>query len=465
MPGGVMQLVAVGQQDLYLTGSPTLSYWRTVTRRHTNFAMESVRQTFINAPFLDRVGGTTFTCRVGRVADLMSDVVLCFRLPDIYSSNLLRFRWIKNLAHYMISSYSMRMDTQLVDQGYGEWAAIWNELTLPPGKKYAFDRMSGNTEEFVTPKALEERVIIQNNVITFVEYPEATGPGAPSIKGRDFYIPLPFWFTRNPSLALPLVALQYQNIDITLEFRGVEDLYQVYDIRTDEYVSPGLFRQRYVAEGGPDVSIGAFTRFGGGGPTTLDLSAYLECNMVFLDSEERTTVATTQTDYLVERVYRSEYGGIDGPAAVDLVLSNPVKEIIWLTRRSDANLFNEWGNYTATYPEDDRAPILATASILWNGMERLEEKPGGYFNMVQPYMYHTNTPRQGVYCYSFALFPEKNQPSGAFNASKVNKIQLYLKTNPKVDTVYNYDFETTVYSMYYNIFRVIGGSGGMVFAV
>jgi hypothetical protein len=84
--------------------------------------------------------------------------------------------------------------------------------------------------------------------------------------------------------------------------------------------------------------------------------------------------------------------------------------------------------------------------------------------MLQPYEYHTNTPRQGIYTYSFALFPEKNQPSGAFNSSKINKIQMYVNTNPKVDTRYDYEYDFTVFSLYYNIFRVIGGSGGMVFA-
>jgi len=74
-------------------------------------------------------------------------------------------------------------------------------------------------------------------------------------------------------------------------------------------------------------------------------------------------------------------------------------------------------------------------------MERLEEKPGFYFNMIQPYQFHTNTPRQGIYCYSFGLYPEKNQPSGSFNASKVNKIQLYLTTNPKTDMRYLHNYE------------------------
>jgi len=465
MPGGVMQLVAVGQQDQYLTGTPTMSYWRTVTRKHTNFAMESVRQTFLNRPFLDATGGQTFTCRIGRVADLLSSATLVYQLPNIYSDDRLRFRWIKNLAHHMIRSYSIRMDTQLIDQGYGDWMDVWTELSLAPGKRYAYERMTGQTEEFISPKALQEKVIIENNIVTFVQYPAATSASEPSIRGREFFIPLPFWFSRNPSLALPLIALQYQNVDISLEFRGIEELYQVYDEQADEYVSPGLYRARYANDPNrPDVSIAAFTQFGGGGPSMLDLGSYLECNYVFLDTEERSTVATTPLDYLVERVYRNETGGITGSYTVDLQLNNPVKELIWYMRRSDAYVFNEWANYTSTYPATDANPIMATAKLIWNGMDRLEEKPASFFNMLQPYEYHTNTPRQGIYTYSFGLFPEKNQPSGAFNASKINKIQQYVTVNPKVQTNREYTYDLVTFSLYYNIFRVIGGSGGMVFA-
>jgi Major capsid protein N-terminus/Large eukaryotic DNA virus major capsid protein len=456
MPGGVMQLVSLGTQDQYLTGSPSFSYFKNVMRTHTNFAMESVMQTFANKPVLD-VNGATFTCRVQRIADLLQDIYLCFTLPDIYSNDTYRFRWIKNIAQVMISQCSVRLDSQLIDQSYGDWMEIWNELALDTGKRTAFDRMVGNVEDFIAPRMLDPQVVIINNRMTYVTYPAAK-PGQPSIKSRQFYIPLPFWFCRNPALALPLVAIQYNILEITIEMRGINELYQVYDISTDEYISPGLYTSRY---GSAPVSFDNFTRYGGGGPGFVDLNAYLECNFIFLDNAERQTLATMPLDYLVDRVYRIEKGGLKENNTVDLILNNPVKELVWVLRRSDARDYNEWTNYTKRIPEESNAPIMASARLLWNGLERLQEKPQAFFNMLQPYQYHTNTPRDGIYVYSFSIFPEKHIASGAFNASMINSVQLYLTMNYEASV--DPEYEVIVYSRYHNIFRVINGEGRMVF--
>lgn len=458
MAGGLMQLIAVGAQDQYMTASPEFSYFRAVIKRHSNFAMESVRQTFLTKPVLE-ASTTSYTCRIGRIADLLGEVYLSFQLPDIYSDDKFRFQWIPNLAYHMIESYSVRVDTQLIDQGYGEWLDVWNELSMQPGKRYAHDRMIGNVEEFTSPKSLDIRVIVENNSVRYSYYPEGTAD-TPSIQGRRFFVPLPFWFSRNPSLALPLVALQYQVVEITIEFKSIESLYQLYDERTDKYISPNAYRERYGSTTpGLNVSISNFTRFGGNGPSSVDLDAYLECNFIFLDEAERRTIASKSMDFLIERVYRSRHDGIRGQGTLDLVFSNPVKEIVWFTRRADVRTYNSWSNFTATIPENHVAPILSTAKFLWNGLERLEEKPSTYFNLIQPYQHHTASPREGVYAYSFAIFPEKHQPSGSFNASMVNKVQMYVTTTDPSN-----EYEMVVFGLYYNIFRVMGGRGDMVFA-
>ena len=121
--------------------------------------------------------------------------------------------------------------------------------------------------------------------------------------------------------------------------------------------------------------------------------------------------------------------------------------------------FNTWSNFTASHPENSAYPILKTAKIIWNGLERIEEKPGAYFNQVQAFQYHTGSPREGIYPFSFSLMPEKSIPSGFFNASMVNKIQLHVTMNDITE-----EYEVVVYSLYWNVFRVMGGQGGMVFA-
>jgi hypothetical protein len=360
---------------------------------------------------------------------------------------------VKNVASVMLYSYSVNIDTQKIDERWGEFMDIWNELTHTVDKQYAFDRMSGNTEDVIYPKALQKKVIINNNNLAYSFYPVGA-PGHPSIKGRRIFVPLDFWFTKSNVLALPLVALQYQNIDVNIELRSVEELYQVYDYKTGEYISPSLYNSRY----SDTVSISRFTAYGGGGPLSINLNAYLECNFIFLDTVERNFVAISNTDYLVERVYRNEGGAVKGQGVIDLTVTNPIKEIIWVFRRRDANDFNDFTNYTSQRPETVGYAIMDSAKMLWNGLDRFEMKPAAYFNLLQPYQYHSTSPREGIYSYSFSLFPEKTQPSGSFNATTINKIQMLFSMT---DNTVEYD--TFIYSVYYNIFRVTSGSGNMVF--
>ena len=488
MGGGVMQLVAIGAQDVFISGSPEMSYFKMVYKRHTNFSMESVRQTFSTKPTLD-TKGNTFTCRITRVADLLQDVFISVLLPNIYSDNRLRFKWIENISNYMIYSYTLKIDTQTIDIVWGEWMDIWNELTLSADKKDGYNRMTGNVEEFMRPKSANPSVNYSNNVITYFSYPSAgTTADKPSIGSRRLYIPVPFWFAKNPGLALPLIALQYQNIDIVIEVRNIEDLYQVYDYQTDLYYSPNGYRQLIANRPNlrttlvatvnsdmivttelvtnDDVSIQRFLVPIGKSyanlSSSIDIDAYVECNYIFLDEAERKSVASQSHDFLVERVYRIDKEGITTQGMIDLVIQNPIKEIIWVARRNDAKLYNSWNNFTNSLRNEVNSNILNTAKLLWNGMERFEEKPYVFFNMIQPYRHHTRCPRDGINVYSFALYPEKTEPSGSFNASIINKIQMYVTTNPPDDPSYSYEF--IFYVPYYNVFRVMVGSGAMVFS-
>lgn len=449
--GGVMQLVAVGAQDQYLTGQPAFSYFKTAIKTHTNFSMESVRQTFATKPTLDQ-NSSSYTCQLQRVGDLLGEVFLNFELPNIYSSDTFRFQWIPNLAKHMILGYSISIANQMIDQRYGDWLDIWTELTLSTDKLTTMNNMMGNIPEFTAPTSKKEKIIIINNRIYYSYYPSSSGPqdpAGPSIAGRRFVIPLDFWFCRSPALAIPLVALQSQIPSITIEFRGIEDLYQVYDVVTDEYVSPSELRARYQARGlpVPPITIGDFTK----AAPVVDLNAYLECNFYYLDEAERRMIAARATDYIVDRVYRVEQSGITLQNTVDLTLSNPVKEIIWFLRRTDAFKKNAWYDFT-----NGGAEIMNTAKFIWNGVDRFDEKPSTYFHLIQPYQYHTRGPRDGIYAYSFGIYPEKAQPSGTFNASKINKIQIALTTTGG-------EYTLILYSVYYNIFRVSAGVGGMVF--
>ena len=256
-----------------------------------------------------------------------------------------------------------------------------------------------------------------------------------------------------------------------VEIKNIEDLYQVYDVQTAMYYSPmgyrELIKERNRLSSTPtatingdlinsnvvfdrdldiqlfnaDVSIQRFlvpiNQSYANMSSSIDIDAYLECNYVFLDEAERKSIASQSHDFLVERVYRIDKEGIKTQGMIDLVIQNPIKEIIWVARRSDTQKYNTWNFFM----NKTNSPILNTAKLLWNGMERFEEKPEVFFNMIQPYKHHTRCPRAGIYVYSFALYPEQIQPSGSFNASIINKIQMYVTTNPPpLNATYEYEF-------------------------
>jgi hypothetical protein len=489
MPGGLMQLLTTGAQDQYLTVSPEMSYFKQVYKHPTNFSMQSVQTPFSSVPFINTGSRTLYTCKIPRVGDLFKDVFLSIALPDIYvpaptdtankglqivngiPTGIPQFRWIPNVGNYMIYSYSLTADTQLLDQRWGEFNDVTVELSQPLNKKATYDRMTANDASFLNPSVSQSKVILNNNRITYAEYPYSTNTTnyEPSIKSRRLYVPLDFWFSKSPDLAIPLVALQYQVVTINIEFRALEEIFQVYDPVQKMYISPAAYRSLYQTT----LSISDYLQLGGSSQNTIDLNAYLECNYVFLDTPERTFIATNSFDCLVERVYRSETSGINNIYNIDLSIANPVKEMIWITRRSDISTYNDWTNLTASIPANENYPALATAKIVWNGIDRFDEKDSRYFNLLQPYNYHTSSPREGIYCYSFALYPEKVEPSGTFNASTINKVQLYLTMNSFPEPTIKYptvagssstEYTVIVYTVYYNIFRVMSGSGAMVFA-
>lgn len=469
MPGGLMSLIATGAQDHYTHISPEMSYFRQVYKRHTNFSMESIKQPFLTAPTLDSgVLITSFKCRPGRLGDLIQQMYLYFELPNIYSNDIMQFRWIPKFANYMINQCIVNIDTQQIDQKWGEWMDIWNELVLPIDKRLGYYEMIGTIAENTSPVSFNSsnRVIVKNNRLVYQSKYNTGTPTNPSIQGKGYYLPLEFWFTKNSALALPLIAIQYQVLEVVIEFRGVENLYQVYDSSTKQFVSPSYYR--ILNPGNQAASlISNFTQYGGGGISYIDLKAYIDCNYIFLDTAERTYIAMNPTEYLIDRVYQiQDTGYTPGYNNINLTFSNPVKEIIWILRRSDYYLYNDWINLTGTRPEDDSQSIISSAKIMWNGMDRFEEKPYLYFNQLQPFQHHTCVPRNGIHCYSFALFPEKSQPSGTYNASIINQQQLSFTINnsTQVPGIYN-DFNLSVYSVYNNIFRVMGGRAAMVFAV
>jgi hypothetical protein len=429
MPGGLIQLVSYGSQNIYLNGNPSISFFKKVYKTHTNFATESIRLNFnkTEMSFRDK---THIYAKLDRNGDLINNIYFAFTLPAIKKRGLNTFSFVENLGEAAIEEYYIYIGGNVIDKQYGEWLHIWNELALDQNKRYGYERMTGNVPAMYRPD--------QHNSIK---------DGQVQIEETKIVVPLMFWFNAMPGLSLPLIALQYHDIEIHIILRPLKDL----------CIENSLKLQDHSLYFNSD---------------NLHIDPYLECNYVFLDTEERGFFAKNSLDYLIQQVRRFDFMNLNEHNILELPLQNPVKELIWVIGRSDRDINNAWFRYcdknyiipaSGGYAErEESKEVLLGAKLIFNGLDRFDTKDATYFNIIQPYQHHTVVPKQGVYVYSFSLNPEKFQPSGACNMSRINGIQMHLNViKPSTD---DYSYECSVFATNYNFLRVTSGLGGVAFA-
>jgi hypothetical protein len=222
MGGALMQLVAYGAQDVFLTGTPEITFWKVSYRRHTNFAMESIEQTFSGqADFGRRV-----TCTISRNGDLAYRTYLQVTLPEINQSmaasttgSAVYARWLDFVGEQLISQVEVEIGGQRIDRQYGDWLHIWNQVTMTSEQQRGYFKLIGNTTQLT---------YMIDPTFAAISGPCAAS-GAPTqvcaprsaLPETTLYIPLQFWFNRNPGLALPLIALQYHEVKINLDIRPI----------------------------------------------------------------------------------------------------------------------------------------------------------------------------------------------------------------------------------------------------
>ena len=456
----LIQLVSVGQVDQYLSLTPQLSHFKYVAKRHTRFALDNLKLNF-DSTTIPRLGNSENVCikKIERHGDLLTNLSLVLRIPEINSDPTLRFRWIDNYATLLVKKAEIFVGSQgiAINTLYGEWMVIWNELTLTPEKQHKYNLTTGNTPDSLNPTRSNRTITItKNNNIQYQYYPEN-----PSIESKQVIIPLPFYFTKNPALAIPLCALQTNEVILRIEFENVEKLYQVYDKEYDnglnlpkgKYVSSQYYNSKYPNK----ISINTFAK-----PEQLDLDAHIEAQYVYLNETERKliTVNRRNNQFLVENVYHKSTDTNSITTNISLDLSTPVKEIIWVLKDTESN--NNFNSHT-TYTYNNKN-ILKTAKILWNrSNERVEEKDAIFFNKLQPYLHHSSVPKEGIYCYSFGLNPEKWQSTGYYNPGGRFSISTSLLLN--VDGgLSGRSIGIDVYILQYNIFEILGGMGGFKFS-
>jgi hypothetical protein len=407
-----MQLVAYGAQDIYLTGNAQITFFKVVYRRHTNFSIESIEQTFNGyADF-----GRKLTVTVSRNGDLVSKAFLRVVLPALKQdqSGATWQGYVNSIGNALIKSVEVEIGGQLIDKHYSEWLEIYGELNQTDAHFRSYKRLVG---KYASDVSLETN----------------------ALEERTYYIPLQFWFCRNPGLALPLIALQYHEVKLNVEFRAVAE----------------LTRSDVVIAGAPqDVD----------GNTASIKSAALWLDYIYLDTDERRRFAQVSHEYLIEQVQYSEPEGIQERATTlnsDLNLNHPVKELLWVISRNSVRAANSLtGNDIFNFTSVAGGDSFNTAKLQFNGHDRMRERDSVYFREVQPYSHHTRSPSKHIYAYSFALKPEEHQPSGSCNMSRLDNVNLNLTFNG-TNTV---ESELRVYATNYNVLRVMSGMAGLAYS-
>ena len=393
MGGGLLQLIAVGAADVYITGNPQITYFKSVYKRHTNFAIESIEQSFNGTTGY----GKTVSATISRNGDLIHKMYVEHQviIGNVQTEKV-------HYGHNFLKEVELEIGGQTIDKHYSQWLQIWNELNEPYYKQSH----------------------IRNGYMRMVsDYPVDTAEST----YRKIYVPLQFWFCRNPGLALPLIALQFHEVKVTFTFQTAANCVN----------SSGTF-----------------------GTTNLWV------DYIYLDSDERRKFAETSHQYLIEQI---QFTGVETVTQntkkeLDINFNHPIKELLWIvatdTGTSNMEFLNLAGDSDSNAEASGGSGSTGgscKAKLLMNGTERFSERWMTYFTRVQPHQHHTNIPngdRIGVY--SFALKPEEHQPSGTCNFSKIDNVVLEI-TPGATGSLY-------VFAVNYNILRIMSGMAGLAYA-
>lgn len=428
-----MQLVAYGAQDVYLTGNPQVTFFKQLYRRHTNFAMQAVEAGFNGNPDF----GKRVSLVVPRIGDLMSRVYLVADLPkvtvpqrDDYSGQTVS--WVPEVGHFLIKYVEVQIGGQTIDKHYGVWLSIWADLTVDMSKRNGYYDMIGDYNFFAF--ATNTRITNGNE-----------------IDPRRIYVPLQFWFCKHEGLALPLIALQYHEVRFVVEFEEAHNLIRYTGIPTngdDDAVAIPL----------PSTDIT-------NNSTTFDSlsSAKLYIDYIFLDTDERRKFAQTSHEYLIDQLQFTgdeQLNPITG-GQIKLNFNHPVKELIWIILASNEETNTKLNNQ---YEINGLNPVK-TAKLQFNGHDRFSERNGEYFNYVQPWQHHTNIPTHaGINVYSFALYPELEQPSGTSNFSRIDNSTLTITVKEELKDEQIVTATAKVFACNYNVLRIMSGMGGLAYS-
>lgn len=478
--GALNQMVSLGLADGVLTADPQITYWRNVTKRYTNFALEEHDMDFNQgiAQF-----GSSPSCSLDRIGDLIYWMYVRIELPGIglrqggaivppttqVDGVAIEPYWTHAIGQAMIEQANFYIGGQCVDEIMGEFMYIWEELCGAPGKRLA--EMTGKFDSVLSLQIL-------------------------SRQPRVLYVPLYFWFTLNSGLALPLVSLSFHSVKVTIRFRPLLHCLKLTCGALDDYgftltsiENRAQFRPNYYAGDAQPVSDLSTL-------TSSSMTAHIMVTYVYLDQNERSMFADGSFESLIPQHQRQIFPAtqsISGTSAVgsnrmesiDLNFNHTVMELFWVVRLGVheafsavtvpcTNEYNEWFNFAGPLDFVTQLPIdpVVSARLLLNNANRWELREGRYFRLVQPFQHHTNVPDKHIYCYSFALSPQEIQPSGSCNFSRIDSTKLEVTLDGRLfygpsqggGSNGNASATVLVFARNWNVLRFKFGLGGLRFA-
>jgi hypothetical protein len=531
--GGLYQIknYNTNLKNNYLEVNPQISFFKTVYRKYSRFAIENKEINEFNRSKLSYDNATTISCDIPRNGDLIKNLYFTFEIPNIYSGNYtnngltenFEFQWIKNIGTNIFNYVTLKINNQEINKLYGDYINIWKELTLTDSEKEIYNRNIGHLKEYYDPKNgpgmngnypnittsssnTDQSSKWQNHVSKIVATTDTTNfsysNAIPSIIGRKIRVPLPFWFSTNSGLALPLISMQYSILSLELEMKPFKDLYTIIDANgANEQTS---FGKRIKPGDFTEQKIENFTN-----NYDLTINPKLEAEYIFLDEEERTRFALYDHEYLITQPFLTEKNGVELLQGSQETIArlipalNPVKYITWVIKRDDMTKINEWNNYSNWAIEDIppyshqysyermyynmsdskvvfyntkdtndsykskfsyeflKKHVLTDARIELDGVNRID-KVAEYFERQQINEYFKTNCKEGIYVYTFSINPNEYQPSGCINMANISRARLYLKKNSSTLTEYNY--RAYIYIVTYNILLIKNGIASVKFA-
>jgi hypothetical protein len=506
MAGGLLNLIAIGQQNIILNGNPSKTFWKTTYKKYTNWGKQNFRLDLEGTPTLNLTTESTFTFKVKRYADLLMDCYICVTLPNIWSPIMppqaitnpdgsitytdwspYDFKWIENIGAQIISRITINCGNQLLQQYSGQYILTSAQRDFGNTKLNLFNEMIGQTTELNDPANYNGR----SNTYPSAFYTPSPAGAQPSINGRILYIPLGAWFNLSTYQAFPLVALQYNELQINVSFRPINEWFSIRDVMdyANNYpvVAPN-FNQFYMQmyrflQTPPDEVLGPTSYVDTRSLWNPDIN--LNCTYCFLSNDEAEVFAKNEQKYIFKQVYEKTFYNVTGQNTIDLDSMSMVISWMFYFQRSDANLRNQWSNYTnwpfqnipqdvtsapavGDYPNPDTDSglpitigpgtnpdgtpsglyitgvynpqniqyILVALGILMDGQYRENILDVGVYNFIEKYVRTAGNAPSGLYCYNFCLNtdPFVLQPSGAMNMSRFTNIQFEITTiSPPVD--------------------------------